>query len=570
MGVWPSEARAADLSRQESGLAKETASQERLDHLVEQLGSEKYAERRVAEKELLRIGTDAFDALQKALDHDDLEIASRAQYLIHKIEIRWTRSTDSRAVRSLLRDYADADEDERQALITRLAALPNDEGLEGLCRVARFERSISLSNLAALLIIQGQGIDSTQRAKRGEVITRELGISNRPAASWLRNYLAMAEDPDRALRKWTEIFQREKQRLVNEADRTALLSRLMYTVAASYQERGATETAAQMSSEAFDLSQDDARSRLSVATMLERQGMFDWAEREYRQVLKLGPDNGRGIGGITTAEFAARNLSSMLYDQLRELDAARVLEEQFKTPTHRSSYFENARAQMEYLFAAHYAKEKNWEKHREHLENALKLDPTHADVLIAMYRFPQADEAYRKRTKELIQKAAVQFEQQIQKVRTAEDKYSAYNQWAWLIGNTEGDFDKAIRYSRASIELARRGELGESSVAGFLDTLGRCYYANGDYVNAVKSQQQALDLEPHSKLLARQLDLFKKALAAKESEKVSPKKPAAGGPADSSVSRPKAGADTRSEAPSDSNSGAKADETRAPATSTDG
>ena len=49
----------------------------------------------------------------------------------------------------------------------------------------------------------------------------------------------------------------------------------------------------------------------------------------------------------------------------------------------------------------------------------------------------------------------------------------AYNQWAWLIANTEGDFPKAVRYSRRSLEL-------EPGTASFLDTLGRCYYSAGD------------------------------------------------------------------------------------------
>ena len=65
------------------------------------------------------------------------------------------------------------------------------------------------------------------------------------------------------------------------------------------------------------------------------------------------------------------------------------------------------------------------------------------------------------------------------------NKPIAYNQWAWLIANTEGDYPKAVRYSRRSLEL-------EPDTASFLDTLGRCYYSAGDYEKAVESQREAV------------------------------------------------------------------------------
>jgi tetratricopeptide (TPR) repeat protein len=82
-----------------------------------------------------------------------------------------------------------------------------------------------------------------------------------------------------------------------------------------------------------------------------------------------------------------------------------------------------------------------------------------------------------------------------------------HNQFAWLIANTEGDFDESLRCSRRSLEL-------QPNRAGFLDTLGRCYYAKGDYVNAVKYQTQAVALEPHSPQMLAQLSLFETALEA--------------------------------------------------------
>jgi tetratricopeptide (TPR) repeat protein len=85
------------------------------------------------------------------------------------------------------------------------------------------------------------------------------------------------------------------------------------------------------------------------------------------------------------------------------------------------------------------------------------------------------------------------------------DLATANNQLAWLVSNTEGDFDEAVRCSLRSLDL-------RPDAAGYYDTLGRCYYAKGDYANAVSNQSKAVEMEPHSPQIVRQLELFKKAL----------------------------------------------------------
>jgi tetratricopeptide (TPR) repeat protein len=91
------------------------------------------------------------------------------------------------------------------------------------------------------------------------------------------------------------------------------------------------------------------------------------------------------------------------------------------------------------------------------------------------------------------------------------DDPTAYNQLAWLVSNTEGDQNEAVRCSLRSLELL-------PTAAGYMDTLGRCYYALGDYAKAVHHQSRAVRLEPHSAQMQRQLELFRQALA-KESQK---------------------------------------------------
>ena len=108
---------------------------------------------------------------------------------------------------------------------------------------------------------------------------------------------------------------------------------------------------------------------------------------------------------------------------------------------------------------------------------------------------------------EWINTAAAEYRRRIQ---DDPDEETHYNQLAWLIANTEGDFQEALRASRkAALEL-------RPNDPGLLDTLGRCYYALGDLENAVKYQSKAVEFNPHSGLMNKQLVLFQEALAKKE------------------------------------------------------
>jgi tetratricopeptide (TPR) repeat protein len=80
------------------------------------------------------------------------------------------------------------------------------------------------------------------------------------------------------------------------------------------------------------------------------------------------------------------------------------------------------------------------------------------------------------------------------------------NQYAWLIGNTRGDFDEAIRLSQRSLEL-------KPETSGYMDTLAHCYAGKKDFANAVKWQTKAVKLDPHSGQIVRALERFQKALA---------------------------------------------------------
>jgi tetratricopeptide (TPR) repeat protein len=281
---------------------------------------------------------------------------------------------------------------------------------------------------------------------------------------------------------------------------------LLYLLAEARQAQGKTDEARELAERAFQLGGEEPTRHWRAAAYLQQRGQYAWAEAEYRKVIEIGPRGSR------PALYAARWLAEMLHDQGADQKAGEALKEIADLMERDPAIVqavqrinlapEELRARMEYFFAEAAARQKDFAKQKEHLDRAVAQAPTDADVLIAMYHLPGASDEYRAKTKKLIANAAAEFEQQIE---NAPDDASGYNQYAWLIGNTEGDLDKAIRYSHRSLELM-------PNTAGYLDTLGHAYYTKGDYENAVRYQQQAADLDPHAGLITRPLKKFKAAL----------------------------------------------------------
>ena len=163
------------------------------------------------------------------------------------------------------------------------------------------------------------------------------------------------------------------------------------------------------------------------------------------------------------------------------------------------------------------------EQEREQLEQAVRHDPYNADILIAMHRAPGAPESWQKQTRQRIQRLTERFRRDI---LLAERGYQVaptdrnrdllaltLNQSAWLAANTDGDCRAALESSRKSLELL-------PDDPGYLDTLGRCYFALGDFDNALKHQRRAVELEPHSGQIRRQLELFEKEQQQRQKQEV--------------------------------------------------
>ncbi len=572
------------------------AQQERIQKLIRDLGNPRYTTRRAAAGELRQIGAEAFDLLHAATEDADPEIAASANYLLRQIAVRWVQADDSPAVRALLRQYGQEAEAARLERVEQLAKLPEGGGLTGLCRIARYDRSSIVSQMAALAIIRPKDAGATRPQIEPTAIEKELGPSTRASATWLRQYLAQLRDPPASIAAWKQLIDQESKRLESSTsetsnevligllwnladlyrqvnDQPALIAvvdrmlelsaersdetvvsllvwltenkswevldsflvkhqsafqqskRPMYYAALARAKQGKKAEAEELANAAAEIQTQATLEGFAIAKDLEEHGQFDWAVREYRKAI----DKKDAADSYETI-LARIYLSSLLHDYERHKEAGDTLEPLVKAVQGEGRVgqlyakireYNNGRlalpdpdaiaARYHFYRAEQFLAEQDNTRARGELDLAIKFDPTDADVLITMYRLPDSDEKWRDSVRQRVRELTEQFQQEIDQDPS---DASPYNQWAWLVSNTEGDFQKAIRYSHRSLELNTNGDSGAAS---YLDTLARCYYAAGDYENAVKFERQAVAKIEYMQVMQRQLALFEKTLAEKKS-----------------------------------------------------
>ena len=201
-------------------------SAEHIATLIKQLGDSSFLVRQAAQAELARIGPEAFDLLTAAENNPDIEISSRAKYLVQQIRAAWIHESDSPQVRRILDKYELLDDTGRLQALHQLASLPHDVGLVPLCRLMRFERSPLVSKYSAMLIIgQPDAVGRSWKARRSTIETN-LAQNTGPGAQWLRAYLHYHDDPQAAAPEVDKLVAAELESLVpfaGDAQRQASL-----------------------------------------------------------------------------------------------------------------------------------------------------------------------------------------------------------------------------------------------------------------------------------------------------------------------------------------------------------
>jgi len=475
--------------------------------LIQALGDKDYAVRQRAEDELARIGFAAYEALAAAANHEDLEIAARARYLLRKMRGQLAGEEDLPEVQEILQDYELRSAVERASRIRYLAFLPDLRGTTALCRLVRFEPSDLLSDYAALEIMYEEPFDRASRARLRGLLKANLADSSRPGAKWLLCFVRLGEDPKTVLPEWRRLVEAEYSRWQQAPDKAnpEIAVGLLYLLAQACAEQGDRAAADKTAQQAQRVPRPSDLLglvlRMQTAWMLGHRGSPAWAETEYRFLISCGQAAVVTDSGHRFAEY--------LYDQGKPLAAAEVYQKtleamdqrRFDAGRERDSVI-RGRARMNYFRACHWLGQKDPVKQLYYLERALQADPGEIDSLIACYRLPSVPPPFRERIVKSIQQETARSRDEM-----AKDPKSPFpcNQLAWLVCNTQGDLDEALRASQKSLELS-------PNTSAYLDTLAHVYFANGDLANAVKYQTLAVEREPHSGLLNSELKRFRAAL----------------------------------------------------------
>jgi tetratricopeptide (TPR) repeat protein len=573
--------------------------QKKIAVLILELGDKDYFVRQKAQEELSTMGFDAYEALNAAATNDDLEISTRVNYLLKLMRVEWTAPSDPQEVKRILKGYEMLDPPNREERIQSLAALPDGKAFAALCRLARYEKTNTLSKRAALALMQSTPGGAPPSGQNVSVIRKALDQGSRPAVLWINAWLLLGRDSQRGLDEFKRLIDDETKILKDSPDETSqeLTMGLMRYYISQLKRLGKNEAVVQAMRQLIEVQKDDssaiaelaewfvdqkawesleelqkkfaprfaadplplylyAEAKLAqndatkaeelaaaalklnpdrdsyaehqvIAYHLKRRGCIPWAIKEYEQVLARAADQGFFPGQ------PAFELASLYHDQGKFLEAGKAIEKCVGKPTailpnpfqpNSHGYVpKQAKAQMYYYFGRHWESQGDRKKQREFMEKAFKEDPTDSYAVIGFYQLPDLTPEEKGRCKAASQKLADSFREAMQSEQSEQSpnedpipapyltsrEASLCNGLAWLLVNTDGNFDEALKHAKRAVEL-------EPKSGAILDTLAHVYFAKGDFENAVKTEEKACEFDKHSVLLKQTLEKFKKALEQKK------------------------------------------------------
>lgn len=294
------------------------------------------------------------------------------------------------------------------------------------------------------------------------------------------------------------------------ADGAPIRPLVAYAAAVARRQLGdaAAEALAARASAAIDESDSPTGARLQAAVYLARWGAVDWSLREHAAII----DDAETSDGMLA--LSATISAELLNEHDRFAEAAAVLRRLLDGPGRRDEIDQTLiqvgrdpaamRSRMLYFDARAAAVAGDPAAERRLLEQSLKTHEQDVETLIAIYRLAGRDEAGLAEVRPRIARAISGIRDTI--AALPEDP-TAFNEYAWLVSNTEGDVAEATAFAHRALALSFDN-------AGYLDTLAHCQAAAGDFSRAIRTQSLAIRREPHNRMLRRNLTRFEAGAAA--------------------------------------------------------
>lgn len=540
-------------------LAEEEPLQQQIRQWVQQLGDDSFLVRGRAESLLIRVGIQAYPALQRAKQHPDIEIVRRAEHILSQLE-QVLLDMENREVVYWIQLYMIEPNPALKArFIWLLADATSDfsrgEGLQTLCRLVWFEENAALRIEAAKCLIASPPNSPALRQKWYRHIrdnTRETGDDE--LLQSVAHYAALWCDIDDAVRETTQKAMPEFHERIRQvgAETLRLLKRpensiqagskvdilLHYAVAELQDAAGLTEERDETVAAALAVVSEPIQTlepilqvgldddmpmneHFYVGRNLRARFRLRWAIAHYQKVIESGPVEFR----LRASEEVAETFGGYLADYpsaISQYDKyIEILNSDYAGSDMRAK-MNKAQRRKTYFQAEQAAAEGNWSSVQDLLEQIWTMPETDnlhlfwsedggCDMLILAHLLckQQSDTSSEFIDKMTLctKKTWISMEADYNQT-PADVRHAAMvgicNAAAWILAKTEGDYQTALTFA----ETALKGAADDASV---LDTLAHVYFLGGKRDEAVRTQEQAVRLAPEAVVFRQALERFKQA-----------------------------------------------------------
>ena len=508
--------------------AVDTGPGERLAALIAALGDDDYHRREAAAAELSALGPTAIDALLAAAETSgDLEVALRARWLVEAIPFEMPH--DPPEVVKLLDRFKRREFAERVQAMHRLLRVDDDAGRDAALTAA----GAALADLRTATAEDaprgghhgtpdtGGAAGQTRRIFERCHVRMLLAAGRRDAAATTvaamigEALAAEGDDRDTTAECVDALAWAVDAGLPDAVDAVLAVPQIAtdrplvgLAVACAERARGRETEAEERFMAALAAGGEEGFvERLQAAILLAKWGCTEWATHAYDTLLEASD--------LPAAELtlAATMYAEFLHDLERDEQAAGCLQRIFAREEAAPGRRDRGppleaigrdpratRSRMHFFESCVLGRKGNAPGCRHALEQALAVYPKDVDALIALYALPDNTPEQKADVVRRIKAALAQLEDEIQAVP---DDANGYNEYAWLVANTEGDVEKATRYSKLSL-------VKSFDNPSYLDTLAHCHAAAGRTRAAVRTQRLAQRQEPHNHTIARNLARFEK------------------------------------------------------------